>query len=264
MGLMVGKSVIVTGCGSEIGMGWATAVKCAQEGANVLVTDLRTDNLGKLVEELQGYGVKAVSAGANIANREEVNAVVEKAVAEFGAIHGMVNNAGTADQNSTLLECTDEMLEFNMGINFKGPLYFCQAVIPHMIEQGGGAIVNNVSVNATRPLPNWMPYVTSKNALIGLTKVVAVDHGADNIRCNAICPGAIRTELALEGVRHAIENWGLTAEQVEDGAVSASTLMRWGAPSEAADLMTFLISDMSSFVTGSVIEVGGGVVRGLS
>ena len=100
MGMMANRNVIVTGCGSEMGMGWATAVRCAREGANVMVTDLNGEKLGDLVEELRAHGVQAASTTADITDREQVNAVVDQAVAEFGGVDGLVNNAGTAAQNS--------------------------------------------------------------------------------------------------------------------------------------------------------------------
>lgn len=257
------KVVIVTGCNSEIGMGWATALKAATEGANVVVCDYQTDKLSTLVEAIESLGQNAIALEADVSNRDQVDAVVSQTIATFGRIDVLVNNAGIATHNGPFLECSAEMLERNLDVNFKGVWNFCQAVIPHMIEQGGGSIVNNASLNATRPVAGWAPYTSSKMAMIGMSKSIALEFGIHNVRCNCIAPGPIRTELGLGGSKRLADELGIPFEEAVDLAHNANVMRRWGAPSEAADVMVYLASDMASFVTGSTIDVGGGFVAGM-
>ena len=261
--LLKDKVVVITGCNSEIGMGWAAAIKCAEQGADVVVCDYRIDKLDQLVKEIDALGRRAIWVQADISDREQVQQVVDKAIHTFGRIDVLINNAGIGTDNGPFLECSEEMLDRNIAVNFKGAWYFCQAVIPHMREQGGGAIVNNSSLNATRPVAGWAPYTTSKMALIGMSKSIASEFGVDNIRSNCITPGPIRTELGLGGSRVVAKELGIPFDEAVKLAEQGNVLRRWGSPEEAADLMVYLASDMASFVTGSTIDVGGGYVAGL-
>lgn len=261
--LLENKVVVITGCNSEIGMGWSAAIKCAEQGADVIVCDWKTDKLDRLVNQIEGLGRRAIWVQADISNREQVQQVVDKAIETFGHIDVLINNAGIATDNGPFLECSEDMLDRNIAVNFKGAWYFCQAVIPHMRKQGGGAIVNNASLNATRPVAGWAPYTTSKMAMIGMSKSIALEFGVDNIRSNCIAPGPIRTELGLGGSRRVAEEMEIPFDEAVKLAEHANVLGRWGDPGEAADLMVYLASDMASFVTGSTIDVGGGFVVGL-
>ncbi len=261
--LLKDKVAIITGCNSEIGMGWAAAIKCAEQGADVVVCDYRTDQLDQLTARIDALGRRAIWLRADISDQAQVERVVDKAIETFGHIDVLINNAGIASDNGPFLECSEEMLDRNIAVNFKGAWYFCQAVIPHMRKQGGGAIVNNASLNATRPVAGWAPYTTSKMALIGMSKSIAYEFGVDNIRSNCIAPGPIRTELGLGGSRRVAEELDIPFDEAVKLAEHANVLGRWGSPGEAADLMVYLASDMASFVTGSTIDVGGGFVAGL-
>jgi len=261
--LLENKVVIITGCSSEIGMGWSAAIKCAEHGADVVVCDYRTDKLDQLVSTIRDLGRRALWVQADVSIREQVHQVVNKAIDSFARIDVLINNAGIATDNGPFLECSDDMLDRNLAVNFKGAWYFCQAVIPHMRKQGGGAIVNNASLNATRPVAGWAPYTTSKMAMIGMSKSIALEFGADNIRSNCIAPGPIRTELGLGGSRRVAKEMDIPFEDAVKLAENANVLGRWGSPGEAADLMVYLASDMASFVTGSTVDVGGGFVVGM-
>ncbi len=257
------KVIIITGCNSEIGMGWSAAIKSAEQGADVVLCDYATDKLDQLVSEIKGLRRQAIWVQADVSIRAQVDQAVARAIETFGRIDALINNAGIATDNGPFLECSDDMLERNMAVNFKGAWHFCQAVIPHMKKQGGGAIVNNASLNATRPVAGWAPYTTSKMAMIGMSKSIAYEFGVDNIRSNCIAPGPIRTELGLGGSRRLAEEMDIPFDEAVKLAEHANVLGRWGSPGEAADLMVYLASDMASFVTGSTIDVGGGFVVGL-
>ena len=260
---MQGRNIIVTGCNSDIGIGWATALACAEAGANVMVTDCVDDHLSRLVELLVSKGVKAASKKADIRDQPQVNAVVQMTVNEFGTLDGLVNNAGSSEHNAPFLDCSSEMLEFNLDVNFRGAWYFCKAALPYMQARNAAAIVNVASVIATRPVAGWAPYIAAKNATIGMSKAIAMDFAANNIRCNVVCPGAIKTELAQAGLKTAAEQMAVAVEDIEAMSAERSALGRWATAREPAELIRFLLSEKASFITGSVIEVGGGVVQGL-
>ncbi len=261
--LLENKVAIITGCNSEIGMGWAAAVKFAEQGADVVVCDWATDKLDRLVSEIERKGREGLWVRADISDRTQVQQVVDTTMDKFGRVDVLINNAGIATHNGPFLECSEDMLDRNIAVNFKGAWYFCQAVIPHMRAQGGGSIVHNASLNATRPVAGWAPYTTSKMAMIGMSKSIALEFGVDNIRSNCIAPGPIRTELGLGGSKRVAEETGLPFDEAVKLAENANVLGRWGEPGEAADVMVYLASDMSSFVTGSTIDVGGGFVVGM-
>ena len=261
--LLENKVVIITGCNSEIGMGWATAIKCAEQGADVVVCDYQTDKLAQLTEAIEQLGRQALAIEADVSVQVQVENVVSQTLEKLGRVDCLINNAGIASDNGPFLDVSEDMLDRNIDINFKGAWYFCKAVIPHMKKQGGGSIINNASLNATRPVAGWAPYTASKMAMIGMSKSIAYEFGVDNIRSNCIAPGPIKTELGLGGSKRLAEELNMDFDDAVKLAENANVLRRWGAPSEAADLMVYLASDMSSFVTGSTIDVGGGFVVGL-
>ena len=264
MGTMNNRNVIVTGCGSEIGIGWAAAIRLAKEGANVLVTDINTEKLDSLVRQIESMGPRSVAVSADVTRREDVSRVVNTALAEFGAIDGLINNAGTGDGYTGFLECDDALLNMNLDVNFRSAWYFCQAVIPHMQSGGGGAIVNNASIVASRPQPFWTPYTIAKTAVIALTKSLAIEFGPENIRCNAVCPGLVQSELGQKAIEDTAKRFGITADEVIAAGSESNCMRRPGEAHEIADAMCYLLSDQSSYITGSVLDIAGGHLTGQS
>jgi dihydroanticapsin dehydrogenase len=179
--------------------------------------------------------------------------MVAACVERFGRIDVLVNNAGV-NLPGVLHEVPDEVIDRTLGVNVRGPIYGCRAAIPHMLRQGGGSIVNMSSVNGIVSEPFLAVYSASKGAIVMLTKGVALDYAKQGIRCNAICPGWVDTPI---NHAHAALLGGL--EKVYDEIDSFQPIGRPGEPREIANVVLFLASDESSFMTGSVVVADGGM-----
>lgn len=242
-----GKSVLVTGASS--GNGRAIALQFAEEGADVTVADIqREPRLGgtpthEKIEEM-GCGVQFVEC--DVSNEANLHDAVDSHVAEFGSLDVMVNNAGV-DRQRPIKEVEPSDYEFLMNINLRGVYFGCQAAIETMVEQdGGGAIVNMSSVAGFTALENSSLYCTSKGGVSNLTRQLALEHGENGIRVNALNPGFIETAMTVED--------GETAE----GILEQTPLGRAGKPDEVADATLFLASDDASFITGHNLVMDGG------
>ncbi|MGI9288017.1 MAG: SDR family NAD(P)-dependent oxidoreductase [Pseudomonadales bacterium] len=267
MKLLQDKVVIITGAGRQKGMGQAAVHRFAQHGAKVVVTDLvRNDAEQEAIEQVAGeareLGVEAIAIGVDVSNREQVNACVEKAVEAFSAIDVLVNNAGTAIGAGPFLEQTDTQLDISFDVHIRGSWNFCQAVIPHMQKQGGGAIVNNSSMLGVAAEPFSAAYTATKFGVVGLTKVIAAEFGKDNIRCNTVCPGSIKTQMQEEGLKQFAEWAGITLEEAWKDAERCA-LGRSAEPEEVADAMVYLASPMASYVSGDALMVTGAANPGV-
>jgi NAD(P)-dependent dehydrogenase (short-subunit alcohol dehydrogenase family) len=267
MKLMQDRVVIITGAGREKGMGQAAALKFAEHGAIVVVTDLARDdteraNIERVVESVRAVGAQALGVGVDVTQREEVNACVQRVIENYGRIDVMVNNAGTAIGAGPYLEQTDLQWDVSLGVHIKGTHFFCQAVIPHMQARGKGAIVNNASMLGLAAEPFTAAYTTSKFAVVGLTKAIAAEFGGDNIRCNCVCPGSVATQMQEEGLKMFADWHGITLEQAWQDAERCA-LGRSADPQEVADAMLYLASDMASYVSGQALLVCGGANPGL-
>jgi 3-oxoacyl-[acyl-carrier protein] reductase len=268
--LLENKVVIITGAGRPKGMGQATALKFAEQGARVVVTDLVRDKHAEedfaAVETVAGQvrelGAESLAIGVDVTNRQQVNECVERTVAKFGTVDVLVNNAGTAIAAGPFLEQTDKQWDISYGVHLKGALYFCQAVIPIMQGQGGGAIVNNSSMLGIAGEPLTAGYTATKFGVVGLTKVIAAEFGKDNIRCNAVCPGSINTMQQSEGLAQFAEWAGISIEEAWKDA-ERNALGRSAEPGEVADVIVYLASPMASFVSGVALPVTGAANPGV-
>lgn len=268
--LLEKKVVIITGAGRPKGMGQAAALKFAAHGANVVVTDLVRENnaeedfaaIETVAGEVRELGVDSLAVGVDVTDRDQVNECVATTVTKFGAIDVMVNNAGTAIGAGPFLEQTDEQWDISYGVHLKGTLYFCQAVIPVMQRNGGGAIVNNSSMLGIAAEPFSAAYTATKFGVVGLTKVIAAEFGKDNIRCNAVCPGSINTQMQSEGIAQYAEWAGIDIEEAWKEA-ERNSLGRSAEPGEVADAMVYLASPMASFVSGVALPVTGAANPGV-
>ena len=248
MGRLDGKACVVTGAGS--GIGRATAQKVAEEGARVVCVDIAAEAVKATAADI---GSAAVAVAADVSSRAECNAFVERCVSEFGAVDVLVNNAGV-NLPGVFHEVPDETIERTLGVNVRGPVYACQAAIPHMLERGGGSIVNVSSVNGVVAEPYLAIYATSKGAVVMLSRGIALDYAKQGIRCNVVCPGWVDTPI---NYAHAEMLGGL--QQVYDTIDSFQPIGRPGEPREIANVIAFLASDEASFVTGSVVLADGGM-----
>lgn len=246
MKLLEGKTVLVTGAAR--GIGKAIAVRCAQEGANIAFTDLAYDDKAKEVEvELAAFGVKAKGYASNAANYTDTHEVVNKIIADFGRIDVLVNNAGIT-RDTLLMRMTEEQWDLVINVNLKSVFNFTKAVQPVMLKQRSGSIINMSSVVGVSGNAGQANYSASKAGILGFTKSVAKELGSRNIRCNAIAPGFIITEMT-----HALP------DEVRQNWIEKIPLKRGGTPEDVANTTVYLASDLSSYVSGQVIHVCGGM-----
>ncbi len=250
MGRIEGKRCIVTGAASGIGL--AIARRLAEEGGRVLCVDRDADRLSSEVTGMQAAGT-LVAQVADVSNPVEVQGFVNRCVAEFGGVDVLVNNAGV-NLPGVLHEASDAVIDETLGVNLKGPLYGCRAVLPHMLREGAGSIVNVSSVNGLVSEPFLSVYSASKGGVVMLTKGVALDYAKRGIRCNCICPGWVDTPI---NHAHAELLGGL--DHVYATIDSFQPIGRPGTPREIANVALFLASDESSFMTGSIVVADGGM-----
>jgi dihydroanticapsin dehydrogenase len=245
-GRVADKVCIVTGAGS--GIGRATAIRLAEEGGLVLCADIDADSAAATAAD--GAGVPFT---ADVSDSAQVDAMVAAAVERWGRVDVLVNNAGV-NIPGVLHEVPDATIDKVLAVNVKGQIYGCRAVIPHMLAQGGGSIINVSSVNGLVSEPFLTVYSASKGASVMLTKGVALDYAKQGIRCNVICPGWVDTPI---NYAHAEMLGGL--QHVYDTIDSFQPIGRPGEPREIAHVALFLASDEASFMTGAVLSVDGGM-----
>lgn len=245
------KVCVVTGAGS--GIGRATALRLAQEGGRVLVTDLDGDSAERVAAAARGEGGDAQARPVDVSNSGQVQAMVDAAADRWGRVDVLVNNAGV-NLPGALHEVSDEVIDRTLNVNVKGQIYGCRAVLPHMLRQGGGSIVNIASVNGIVSEPLLSVYSASKGASVMLTKGVALDYATRGIRCNVVCPGWVDTPI---NHAHAALLGGLDHVYATIG--SFQPIGRPGTPREISHVVLFLASDEASFMTGSVVVADGGM-----
>jgi 3-oxoacyl-[acyl-carrier protein] reductase len=246
MKLLEGKTAVITGAAR--GIGKAIALRFAAEGANIAFTDLAYDeNVQKLEKELSAFGVKAKGYASNASNHSDTLAVVSKIVEDFGRIDALVNNAGIT-RDTLLMRMTEEQWDLVINVNLKSVFNFTKAVQPIMLKQKSGSIINMSSVVGVSGNAGQANYSASKAGIIGFSKSIAKELGSRNIRCNAIAPGFIITEMT-----------GALPEDVRKAWTEKIPLKRGGTPEDVADVSLFLASDLSSYVSGQVINVCGGM-----
>jgi dihydroanticapsin dehydrogenase len=246
-----GKACIVTGAGS--GIGRAIALRFAEEAGKVMCVDQNGASAIQTRDLIASAGGIAKAVTADVSDPAQVLEFVLACAAEFGRVDVLVNNAGV-NIPGLLHEVTDEVIDKTLNVNVKGAIYGCRAVLPFMLEQGSGTIVNISSVNGLVSEPFLSVYSASKGAVVMLTKGVALDYAKKGIRCNAICPGWVDTPI---NYAHADMLGGL--EKVYASIDSFQPIGRPGTPREIAHLALFLASDEASFMTGSIISADGGM-----
>ena len=246
MGLLDGKVALVTGAAR--GIGKAIALKFAAEGADVAITDLVINEAAEeTVEEIGAYGHKVRAYASNAADFEETHKVVEQIHAEFGHIDILINNAGIT-KDGLMIKMTEQQWDAVLAVNLKSAFNFIHALTPIMMRQKGGSIVNMSSVVGVHGNACQCNYAASKAGLIALAKSISQEMGRKGIRANAIAPGFIDTPMTMA-----------LPEDVRKGWLEKIPLRRGGTVEDIANGATFLASDMSSYVSGQVIEVDGGM-----
>ncbi len=269
MKMLENMTAIVTGASVPRGIGYATALSLAEQGANLVVTDradAHQDNLAKLqqlVDEIKDKESQAMALLVDITDRQQIDACVAATLERFGRIDILFNNAGTTIGAVPFLELTASQLDISYEVNLKGTAEFCQAVIPVMIEQGGGSIINNVSTAGLGADPYFGAYTATKHAVIGLTKTIAAEFGPHNIRCNAVCPGFVNTDMHLQANERLAKLEKLSTDEIKSRRYQAVALRRAAEPEEVASTVVYLSSQAASYVTGVAIPVAGGSSVGL-
>jgi 2-hydroxycyclohexanecarboxyl-CoA dehydrogenase len=240
------KVVIVTGAAG--GIGTAIAQRFAAEGARVIVTDMNGEGLKATTAAIQATGGRARSFVADIATADGCRAVIADALAHEGRIDVLCNNAGI-NRRGNLLALTPEDWTLSFAVNIDAMFHLCQAALPQMIAQGGGAIVNTASKWGLYPAPNHIAYNVTKAAVASFTQNLARDYAPQKIRVNAVCPGEIHTPMLEAGVRRS----GRTIADLD----KLVPFGRIGQPEEVAALVAFLASDEAAFMCGSLVEITG-------
>jgi NAD(P)-dependent dehydrogenase (short-subunit alcohol dehydrogenase family) len=241
------KIAIITGAGS--GIGRACALALAREGAKVALVGRRKHLLEKVAGEI---GDSALVLVADVSKNREIERIVEQTVARFGGLNVLLNNAGVL-HIGTVEQITEEQWDETFNVNVRGLWLLSRAVLPHMRKAGGGSIINIASVLGLNGARNRASYAPSKGAVVLLTKCMAIDHGPEKIRVNAICPAFVETDLTA-----AVINKAPDPEAVRRERIAAHPIGRLGRPEDIAGLAVYLASDESSWVTGAVYPVDGG------
>lgn len=246
MGLLTGKTAIITGAAR--GIGKAIALKFAAEGANIAFTDLVIDENGLDTEkEIAALGVKAKGYASNAAKFEETAQVVAQIKEDFGSIDILVNNAGIT-KDGLMLRMTEAQWDAVLTVNLKSAFNFIHACTPIMVRQKSGNIINMASVVGVHGNAGQCNYSASKAGLIGLAKSIAQELGSRGIRANAIAPGFIITDMTAK-----------LSDEVKAEWAKKIPLRRGGTPEDVANIALFLASDLSAYVSGQVIQVDGGM-----
>lgn len=251
--LLEAKIILVTGAAS--GIGQASAIACAKEGATLIVADVSEAGARQTVESIIALGGRATFVRVDVTDTASVQAMVAAAIAEHGRLDCALNNAGISgigvagSGRSLTADYPDERWERVMATNVTGVYQCMKAELRQMLRQGGGVIVNMASVAGLVGVPNNVGYATSKHAVVGLTRTAALEYVKDNIRINCVCPGFVLTAMSAAGFEDPARRALMLASQPQG---------RLGTPEEVAQAVVWLFSDAASFFIGSAMVVDGG------
>ncbi|MEQ9290566.1 MAG: 3-oxoacyl-[acyl-carrier-protein] reductase [Cyclobacteriaceae bacterium] len=247
MKLIEGKTALVTGASK--GIGRAIALKFAEQGANVAFTYLSSVEKGQaLEEELKAFGVKAKGYRSDASQFAAAEELIANIVGEFGSLDVLVNNAGITKDN-LLMRMNEEMWDDVINVNLKSCFNTVKAATRTFMKQKAGSIINITSVVGVKGNAGQANYAASKAGIIGFTKSVALELGSRNVRCNAVAPGFIETEMTDVLDEKTVQSWR-----------DAIPMKRGGQPDEVANCCVFLASDMSSYISGQVVQVDGAML----
>ena len=244
----VGKTVVITGAGS--GIGRAAAMIFAREGANVVCADINADGTKATADRIVSQGGKALALRTDVTSRKDVNEMVSRAIDTFGTVQFQFNSAGAALRRSKFLDIDDALFDNTFSLNVKGTFYSMQAILPHMLENGHGVIVNMASMAHRRGGPgSSVHYAAAKGAVISMTLGVAREFAQAGIRCLSISPGPVRTPF---------QSAAQTSPELVQRFLDDVPMKRFGEPEEIGELVLFMCSDACAFMTADTVYVNGG------
>jgi meso-butanediol dehydrogenase/(S,S)-butanediol dehydrogenase/diacetyl reductase len=250
-----GKVALITGGGT--GIGAAIAERFVADGAKVCIIGRRQEMLDKVAQSLPLGTVKTYSG--DVSNYDDVRRMVETTLTFGGRLDVLVNNAAMdQDPPASVIDIDIDLWQKVISVNLTGPFLLMKASIPHMIKGGGGSVINISSLAGLRCIPNMPAYCSSKGGLINLTQQVALDYGPFKVRCNVICPGAVRTAMYEAAMSHFTEKLSIDLNGVLAVFTKDVPLRRVAAPHEISGICSYLASDDSSFMTGAVLVMDGG------
>jgi NAD(P)-dependent dehydrogenase (short-subunit alcohol dehydrogenase family) len=243
-----GRTIIITGAAS--GIGRATALIFAREGANVVCADVNAEGSQATVDKLKQRGSKALSVTADVTSRPQVEELVRRAIAEFGRVDFLFNSAGSALRRCKFLEIDDSLFDRTFDLNVKGTFHAMQAVLPHMLENGAGVVVNVASMSHKRGGPGAsVHYAAAKGAVLTMTLGVAREFADRGIRCLSISPGPVNTPFAMAAD---------TPPELVRKFVEDVPMKRMAEPDEIGELVLFMCSDSCTYMTADTVYVNGG------
>jgi len=245
-----GKVALVTGAAS--GIGKATALAFANEGAKVVVADVQDELGAKAVEQIKAQGGEACYIHCDVSDPEAVKAMVAETVKTYGGLHFAFNNAGTEGEQAFTADCTLENWDRVIDINLKGVFLCMKYQISELLKSGGGAIVNCSSIAGKVGFPGIPAYEASKHGVIGLTQNAALEYAKQNIRVNAVCPGPIKTPM--------IDRFTHGDPQAAEQLTMPDPMGRMGEPEEISGAVVWLCSNQASYITGHALVIDGGWV----
>jgi meso-butanediol dehydrogenase/(S,S)-butanediol dehydrogenase/diacetyl reductase len=264
------KVAIITGAGSEYGIGQSIARRLSQEGAHVVVSDLQPANsqdrpdegsyLHTLVKEIEASGGRALAVYADVTKNDQILAMVEETKSTFGRIDILVNNAGAFVGANPIADMDESAWDITLDVCAKGAFLCSKAVIPHLVEvMEGGRIINIASIAGKTGFPTYGPYSAAKGALILLTQTMARELGGQAITVNAVCPGNVDTLMGLKEAEIIAKEQGIGLEEAKLVLREEAALGRMALPEDIANVVTYLCSNQASFITGQSINVCGGI-----
>jgi NAD(P)-dependent dehydrogenase (short-subunit alcohol dehydrogenase family) len=255
-GRFVDKVVMVTGSGS--GIGRAVLLRLAREGAIAVVNDIDSEKVRRVLEEIKSLGSEAIGIRADATKRDDVLKAVRSAMVKFRRIDVLVNNVGLFDAGKPFIEMDERDWRLCMDINLTSTFYYCKETVPSMIENKYGKIVNLSSRCGKVGIANFTHYSAAKHAVIGFTRALAMELAGYNINVNAVCPGAIDTEMQQRALLADASQEKTTEDEMRRRRVTTIPMKRFGTPEDVAGLIAYLASDDSKFITGQSFNITGG------
>ncbi len=269
------KVALITGASAPHGIGRAIALRLAQDGAAVVLTDIdgmmdvdgkpmqRSALLQNTASEILHASGAALPLILDVTNADDIEATVGRVISNYGRLDIVVNNAGSLAGSDNFLATTPDQWRSSFNVNLLGPMMVAQAVIPHMRQIGGGRIINIGSTGSLGAEPGFGAYTTMKHGLVGFSKTIAAEFGPDGILCNTVCPGYIATDMHTAANYRLAAERGISVEQMKKERYANVALRSAGLPEDVANAVAYLAGPQANYVTGTSLSVTGGVPCGI-